>query len=339
MLTEKLILLISVLWRFTGQDDLKMKLERLKFKYLILIIAVVISAVTFMLPVHASNLSMQASTNELGIGGEVRVEFTLDTESEQLNALEGKITFPGDLLRLKSIEDGNSIINLWVERPHIANNISDIFPQEIIFSGITPGGFTGSKLPIFSLVFEARKEGAESIKVNEFKALLNDGKGTLSKTNLPLYNFKISKNIPVKKLEENKDVVPPEDFEIFLSRKEDIFNGRYFIVFTAQDKGSGIDYYEMYESKEETIPTNAQWEKGSSPYELKDQNLGSYITVRVFDKAGNKRTQVLKPQQYREWSERNSNRIILASIILGSILLLSGTALLWKRFGKRLVKK
>ena len=63
-------------------------------------------------------------------------------------------------------------------------------PDSICFSGIIPGGYLGEGF-IFSAIFQAKKEGAGIIEIQDAKALQNDGKGTPANTKI--FNFQFPK--------------------------------------------------------------------------------------------------------------------------------------------------
>jgi len=87
------------------------------------------------------------------------------------------------------------------------------------------------------------------------------------------------------------DTMPPENFAPEISKDPSIFSGNYFLSFTAQDKTSGIDHFEVREHlKAGTILSpkeKSEWIKIASPYLLRDQKLQSLIEVKAVDKAGN----------------------------------------------------
>src|SRR3989338_3332078 len=128
--------------------------------------------------VFAAQSSFDAKTTQAQVGKNFEVTLFVNTEQENINAFEGKIIFPNDLLDLKEIRDGNTIVNFWVERPHKEQGTGDKKQGEIAFSGITPGGYEGEKGLLFSAVFRALREGVGVLEVKDVKALLNDGKGT-----------------------------------------------------------------------------------------------------------------------------------------------------------------
>ena len=83
--------------------------------------------------------------------------------------------------------------------------------------------------------------------------------------------------------------------------------GKSFLVFDAQDKGSGIDHYEVLEKPQSqsifTLPffKKEQWVSGQSPYLLQDQKLQSLILVKAFDRANNTMVATLPAPNKLAW--------------------------------------
>src|SRR5437016_5356234 len=113
----------------------------------------------------AATIEIAHTAAPIGVGDSFVATITLDAKDENINALEGDIVYPSDLLAVREIRDGNSIVNLWITRP-IATSVA------IHFAGITPGGYSGSSGELFSIVFEAKKSGTAHIGMQEARALL-----------------------------------------------------------------------------------------------------------------------------------------------------------------------
>jgi len=245
-------------------------------------------------------------TSPVGVGQQFQVNLMLDTQGEEINALEGKVIFPEDLLELKEIRDGNSIISFWLDRPRINTDINTN-KHEIVFSGITPGGYRGEAGLLFSLILQAKKEGEAIMEIQEVKTLLNDGQGTETKSSVKHLLVLISADISVPSWVTPEDTEPPEDFKPEIASDPTIFEGKWFLVFQTQDKDSGIDYYEVLEADKRGylrgLTRKAKWERAESPYVLQDQELRSYIYVKAVDKAGNERIATLSPQNPLKWYE------------------------------------
>ncbi len=273
---------------------------------------------------EAAELSLTSQIEEIGVGQQFQIDVLLNTENEEINALEGLITFPQELLELKEIRDGNSFINFWIERPRIKTG------GEIIFSGITPGGYKSDEVFIFSIIFRVKKAGSGIIGIKDVKTLLNDGKGTEAKIKVSNFSFVVIQDsirndsrIPV--LPDNE---LPESFVPEIANSPSIFEGKWFLVFATQDKGTGIARYEVKETRQRIFGIFSKWFSVESPYVLSDQELRSYIFVKAVDKAGNERIVKVEPQNPLAWYENYENWII---IILAIIALFSIKFTLWKK--------
>ncbi len=275
--------------------------------------------------VFAAELMIDSNNQEIRLGDQFEAGFFLNTDNENINAVEGKIVFPEKFLELKEIRDGNSIINFWIERPGKRQGTSDTQPGEIVFSGIIPGGYQETKGLVFSVVFQAKASGSGTIEIHGAKVLLNDGEGTPASVKLSPFQFSISQEAPAapSMIETVKDINLPEDFEPKIASDPNIFNGKYFLVFATQDKESGIDHYEVCErSKRKCVIAE-------SPYLLQNQKLDQQIFVKAVDKNGNERVVMLPPQKPLPWYKNYSLFVIL--IIAGVTLAYLIRKFLWRK--------
>lgn len=284
----------------------------------------ILLSIAFLFPYHlfAAEIFYDADTRKVKANTEFEVGVFLNAESENINAIEGTLRFPADILEFKELNDGNSIVNFWVERP------SRRVENEIIFSGITPGGFVGKRGLIFKIAFLAKDEGNGKLEMQNIKALLNDGNGTAADISVsPLKIIVTSQDLSLPPKKEAKDQEPPESFKPEIARDPAIFDGKWFLVFATQDKKSGIDHYEVKETRYR-IFSFSKWTSAESPYTLRDQKLRSYIFVKAVDKAGNTRVVKLIPQNPLSWYENYENWIM---IIVGIIAALLAVKKLWRK--------
>src|SRR5579862_8900506 len=81
-------------------------------------------ALMLVLPALASaaQLSMQVP-QQLGVGDEFIVPVVFNTQGADINALQASISYPNDVLALKEIRSGDSIIPLLVDTPHESSGI------------------------------------------------------------------------------------------------------------------------------------------------------------------------------------------------------------------------
>ncbi len=255
----------------------------------------------FSISVEAATLYFSAPSVDFHVNELIPVKVFLDTESETLNAFDIYINYPDDLVSLESVNDANSIINFWVKRDVGVNNG---------FTGVSVGGFRGSAGLVLQLNFRAKKVGRPVIGFKDHsEARLHDGLGTEAVLNLSrdislniiAGNAKVSRpTVPLSV--EKKDEKPPEDFSPIVAKSPNAFNNSYFLIFSAQDSDSGIDHYEVQETTSDK-PSSDEWIVSSSPYLLKDQELGKYIFVKAVDRGGNEKIVGLKPQfqPYPQW--------------------------------------
>lgn len=272
----------------------------------------------------AGDMFFDVNKNSFTENEDFLVNIYIDTKDSSVNAIEGGVLFPSDILELKEIRDGNSIINFWVEKP---TKISD---GRINFSGITTGGFSGSKVFLFGAVFQAKKNGEGVFDFVDIKTLKNDGLGTEIPIKNKPYIFSVSDKLDNTTKEDLiiNDTNPPEDFVPFVANDSSIFEGKNFIVFSTVDKGSGIDHYEV---KESSWGLGGKYIQAESPYLLKDQRLKSKIYVKAVDKLGNVKIVKVNGQNKRSLLEQ--------SLIVGIILFVCIFVLFRKKIWSKLFLK
>jgi len=141
------------------------------------------------------------------------------------------------------------------------------------------------------------------------------------------------------------DTMPPEDFEPKIAKDPTVFDGKYFLSFTTQDRTSGVDHYEIVEElrrgvlqpfitklgKKEREPLKG-WKIAESPYLLEDQSLQSKILVKAIDKAGNERIAKIIPSYKVTW-EDVLFLVILVLIVVGVVWWL------WRRIHQKNTKQ
>lgn len=298
-----------------------MKNSKLRFKIKNYIFIVCAGIFLVAGSVAAAEISVTSAGKEIGVNQRFEAAVSLNAKGENINALEGSLTFPADIILPKEIRDGNSIVNFWVERPKIVGG------NTINFSGIIPGGYAGSG-PIFSVIFETKKPGNGWLEIKNGKILLNDGSGTETRVEIFNFQFLVSEGGAAPPVSEIKDVEPPESFVPQVGREEGIFDGKWFVAFATQDKISGIDRFEIQEKFWPFCFLSAKWQKVESPFRLKDQWLNSCIYVKAVDRLGNERIVKLEPPRIAPWYE---NFAIWSIIIVCSLALFFGIKLLWRR--------
>ncbi len=254
------------------------------------------------LPVQlfAMDFFFESDHSIYGVNDTIVVDVLLDSE-EIINTISGTVQIEGsEDLRL-SVNEGNSAILFWVDKPKIEGN-------SIAFSGISPGGIQGSSLFLFSIEIQGQSL-AEDLKITMSNGvvLIHDGQGTEQKVGSILKKVYISEDdLFAQEPQAQVDVEKPEDFTPVITRDENLFEGKNVLVFATQDKGTGILEYRI---KEGYLGSYVQAE---SPYVLQDQKLLKPIFVKAIDRSGNERLVVVHPQE----KIFDENFILIFSILI-----------------------
>ena len=261
--------------------------------------------------VSAAILYLEPAAGQYHQGDTFIVEVRLDTEGEYINAVETNLNFPSDILEVRDLSSGNSVLTLWIKNPSFSGDV-------ISFVGGIPAGYQGPDGLIGKIVFQVQEKAQDSAKIifRESSVLLNDGQGTKAKlsTKNGVFNILAKKLEPPKdqwqkELEQDKTL--PLPFKIEISKDAAIFEGKYFIFFSTTDKETGIDHYEIKEGKKD-------WKTGISPYVLENQRLTDDIWVKAIDKAGNEWIEIVKAPKEPIWRYVLSGILVLI-LILGII--------------------
>ena len=258
-----------------------------KHFFLIAILFFVIPLFTFAQSVSLSSQSTTYSTNDT-----IPVSVKVETGGQPINTIGGAVTFSPSETIVSDVRYGNSIISLWVDKPGATNS------GKMTFTGGVPGGFTGNSGLIFTFALNPKKEGTISLGLQDVHVLLNDGSGgELSGVKLIPLTLTITKakaTTPPKAKETMSlpaDTTPPESFVPLVSRHPSIENNAYFVSFSAVDKDSGVEKYEVRERpafiSSLTDVLSTDWKPAKSPYVLSMQQWGSKVEVKAIDRAGN----------------------------------------------------
>lgn len=100
----------------------------------------------------------------------------MDTEGNEINAVESKIEFNAEILEVIDVIKGDSIVKFWAKEP-----VELSTEGTIAFAGGIPNGYKG-RGAIMKIIFKAKKPGNCGLNLSETKVLLNDGKATQDKS-------------------------------------------------------------------------------------------------------------------------------------------------------------
>lgn len=269
----------------------------------------------------AAKLYLEPSSGEYQKGDVFIEEVRIDVDNEWINTVKTDIFFSQESLEVVDFIKGGSILSLWIEEPS--------FEEEsglISFSGGIPGGYKGKIIGdpgtsnlILKIAFKVKDLSEDRKGYISFsdtsQVYLNDHKGSLAdlKKEGSSLDFVLGEEREDEWQEMlERDKVSPEPFVLEIRKDEDIFEGRYFLVFSTTDKQTGIDHFEIKEGEKE-------WKKGKSPYLLEDQELESLIKVKAIDKAGNERISEASP--FKALPEKKEKSFYLPVLIIIALIL------------------
>ncbi len=319
---EKSIWWILVLWLFIGQVDVHFFMK----KYL----CIFFLHFFWITPVFSAELFF-----ELKNVGEknVHVDVFLNTQEESVNAVEGTIGYDSSSASVERIHHGNSLINFWIESPQETGFGS------VKFSGMTPGGFSGKREFLFSFLVGSKNEAQETrIFTDNIRVLKNDGKGTL----LPFLSHTVtvpflistassSEVTHISEASPQVDTTPPESFFPLLSQDKNIFDGKWFVSFSTQDKGFGISHYEVCEKGYDCV-------RAQSPFVLKNQTEDrDSLFIKAFDMAGNVHIEKLNNEKnvQKNFFEKNILIFFLIFVFFGILAGLFRIFFFGKKYGDK----
>lgn len=142
----------------------------------------VLAVFAFLAPsaAFAATLSVTPSSGTFRVGDSFSVSIAVASPAEAMNAAEGVLAFPKDLLQAVSVSKSGSIINLWAQEPSFSNS-----DGTVSFEGVALNpGFTGASGKILSVTFKVKSAGSAALSFSSGSVLANDGKGTNILTDL-----------------------------------------------------------------------------------------------------------------------------------------------------------
>lgn len=280
-------------------------------RYFFLIVLLFFPATSF-----AAEFQFEQQSSSIRVSDTFTIDFSLRTGTDVINAIEGSIRFP-QMLALVDIRLQGSLVPLWISSP------TEKEKGIVSFVGVLPGGYRGEG-KILTLVFKAVQKGNARLSFgSDTAAYQNDGKGTAAKLSIPTLSFSIGDPSGASRtvsLEE--DVSPPEAFTPMISPGEPFGLDGLVLVFTTQDKNSGIERYDVARSyRRQAKEGSLSWDMTSSPYLLSSDDSTRYLYIRAVDRAGNTRVEIFPPQKFSIIAFTLAWGVLLSVGVMGLVIL------------------
>lgn len=122
---------------------------------------------------HAATLFLSSNTDVLRIGDTLETIIKVDTEGVGVNAVQGTLQYPRDILEATKVDKADSIFNFWLQEPAFANDTG-----KITFVGGSTVGSVGKSLQVLRVVFKVKGSGRAELAFADAAVTASDGSGT-----------------------------------------------------------------------------------------------------------------------------------------------------------------
>lgn len=158
-----------------------------KLKNLIIFLAIIFSAFLIGQDALAAKLFISPQGGTQALNKTFTVDVKIDSQGDGINAAQSQITFPQNLLEVKSVDKTGSVFNFWPEDPAYSNENGSVN-----FIGGTVNGVSGASLQVLKITFTTKSAGEAQISLDDSAVTVDDGTGTNILTDIVGANFRIS---------------------------------------------------------------------------------------------------------------------------------------------------
>jgi len=120
---------------------------------------------------RAATLFLTSDSPQAAVGDTVNVNVRIASD-QSVNAAQGVLYYPTDIFGVKQVSRANSIFDIWLPEPSVNTS-----KGEISFLGGSTNAFSGSSLPVLTVIFEARGTGKGDVGFRNAAVTAGDGTG------------------------------------------------------------------------------------------------------------------------------------------------------------------
>ena len=129
----------------------------------------------------AATIQTTPSSGSYKVGDSFKVDVTVSSPNQPINAVSGILSFPKSKLQFVSISKTSSILSIWAQEPSYYDTGEN---GNISFEGVIPNpGFTGTRGRILTVTFKVKSTWQAEVSFSSASVLANDGLGTNVLTN------------------------------------------------------------------------------------------------------------------------------------------------------------
>ena len=160
--------------------------------------------------VNAASLDFSPNSGTYHVGDTLSATIYVSSVDQTMNATEGEVSFPADLLKVSSLSNGSIISISTPGEPSFSNT-----DGTVNFGGVDTGsGYKGSKGKVITINFKIKAKGVASLSILNGSILANDGNGTEIISSVGNAKFNLIGALPVvNKITKPVAVPEPEIVE------------------------------------------------------------------------------------------------------------------------------
>ena len=129
----------------------------------------------------AATIQTTPASGSYKVGDSFKVDVTVSSPDQAINAVSGILSFPKNKLQFISISKTSSILTIWAQEPSYYDTGEN---GNISFEGVIPNpGFAGTRGRILTITFKVKSTWQAELSFSSASVLANDGLGTNILTN------------------------------------------------------------------------------------------------------------------------------------------------------------
>lgn len=143
------------------------------YLYLILVLTIDLTVFGYIEEAKAASASffLSPSSKQVSVGETISASVMVSTDVA-INAGEGSVSYPSDILEYQSVSNSGSIFSFWTSGPSGSES-------GVTFGGgLASPGYSGSGGRVLTITWKAKQNGTATINITGSKILANDGTGT-----------------------------------------------------------------------------------------------------------------------------------------------------------------
>ncbi|TAK03366.1 hypothetical protein EPO34_04885 [Patescibacteria group bacterium] len=123
---------------------------------------------------QAASMYVNPPSGEIEINDPITLEVLLSSPDQAVNAVNGTIRFPTELLEVSGVSVNGSVISLWLQQPEYSNENGTIRFEGVVLNP----GYQGPGARLFTVTLRGKGNGNADVAFSSGAILANDGMGT-----------------------------------------------------------------------------------------------------------------------------------------------------------------